>query len=413
MAEDGYDGGYENVQEDFYAERGRIRDDDYKRSSKYYDEPVRKPGTRYKERSTPRASKSGRRKDYRDDDDDLDDDFYRGLSRRATAPATMKGGFNEKDGYYDDEFQDDYDYEAAIDKYNRKINPEDPSHAQLQNTKDVTSNGVIDRLDRLLKTGGTDTLLSTSQQALKLFSAFNPTVGHSTGKDPEGLFDPGSLAGTIGDIRTASRLKGLVGTYEWAKEHKRSKKEDDDPVARGIVWAQIAAGFAFSGYENLGFLASKGAIKLSKDDEKSKKRADNWLMQSCRYWLAHVVLEQGRLAREIQKNKKEIQRIKDEIADDNWDDEYYDQDKFFDRHDNFLYDEAEDDAYDRIDELKKKNKDFKKQIAIQAAWTPVAANYSVEKPFLSPKVGSVLGLGAAGTKLHGLWKATKDPEPEK
>jgi len=117
-----------------------------------------------------------------------------------------------------------------------------------------------------------------------------------------------ALSSLISDVRIFARIFGLLGIYRWGKAVMQNKEQDS--VVRSITSVQVACNVAFQMLENGAYLSSKGVLGWS---EQKQNRAWLW---SCRFWMAHVVLDFGRLwrEREIAKDK----RVEGKEAGNGW-----------------------------------------------------------------------------------------------
>jgi Peroxisomal biogenesis factor 11 (PEX11) len=99
-----------------------------------------------------------------------------------------------------------------------------------------------------------------------------------------------ALADLIADIRAFLRVWGTLGIWSWGSEVL--KEPPKDKVLKWITWMQIGANVAYQYLENGAYLAQHGILGL---DEQKQMR---WWVWSSRFWMAHVVLDFGRLWRE-------------------------------------------------------------------------------------------------------------------
>lgn len=99
------------------------------------------------------------------------------------------------------------------------------------------------------------------------------------------------LADTIADVRIFLRLRGLLSIYAWAVDSYM--RPSRDPAVKLLVWAQVGVNTAFQALENTAYLVSKGVLRGERWQEREMKL---WAW-SCRFWVAHVVLEAARLLR--------------------------------------------------------------------------------------------------------------------
>lgn len=86
----------------------------------------------------------------------------------------------------------------------------------------------------------------------------------------------------------------MLGIYKWAKSvFDPENGKGKDTVLKRIEYAQVLVNMCFQYLENGAYLSSKGVFGW---DEKRQNRAWIW---SSRFWMAHVVLDFGRLGREL------------------------------------------------------------------------------------------------------------------
>ncbi|KAG9243703.1 hypothetical protein BJ878DRAFT_509497 [Calycina marina] len=119
-----------------------------------------------------------------------------------------------------------------------------------------------------------------------------------------------ALSALISDVRIFARMFGLVGIYHWGKGVVADKAQDQ--MIRRITLMQVVMNVAFQTLENGAYLSSKGVLGWSLE-----KQNKAWLW-SCRFWMAHVVLDFGRLVRERQVRRGGDEREKEAKLDRAW-----------------------------------------------------------------------------------------------
>nr|POF13579.1 uncharacterized protein c1f12.04c [Quercus suber] len=182
------------------------------------------------------------------------------------------------------------------------------------------------------------------------------------------------LGDTIADVRIFLRLRGLLGIYAWGCDAYAHPSRD--PAVKLLVGAQVAVNTAFQVLENVAYLVSKGVIRgqVWKDRE-----AKLWAW-SCRFWVAHVVLECVRLLR---------------VRGMGWREELGAQS-----------DVDKQDVSTRSKELEKR---WHREFYTNAAWFPLTLHWSFVDPAHSPISETMIGafgMVAGWSGVRNAWAAT-------
>ena len=175
------------------------------------------------------------------------------------------------------------------------------------------------------------------------------------------------LANLIDDFRVFLRLAGLFKIWSWAAETWRTPPADD--WLKRIVWTQIAANTCYQYLENGAYLASKGVLNFH------PTKINNWYVWSARFWMAHVVLEFGRLLR-----VRVLRRRQGKVSGG---------------------EEKEDKLMVAKEEVA-----WWRDVYVNAAWMPLTVHYSVEGGYVSEATVSALGLVAGLFGIRNAWRET-------
>ncbi|MCJ1401034.1 hypothetical protein MMC11_004246 [Xylographa trunciseda] len=183
-----------------------------------------------------------------------------------------------------------------------------------------------------------------------------------------------ALAALIDDVRIFLRLGGLLSIYTWGASVYRSPPQDK--VLRTIVWGQVGACALFQYLENGAYLGSKGVFAFDND------KVNKWYVWSSRFWMAHVVLEFGRLAR--QRSLRRMEAVSKDRA------------------------ERQDDESDqgKVSTKIEEEKEWWKQVYVNSAWLPVTVHYGSETGIVGEAQLALLGLVAGILGLRDAWRAT-------
>ncbi|MCJ1284032.1 hypothetical protein MMC26_003363 [Xylographa opegraphella] len=222
-----------------------------------------------------------------------------------------------------------------------------------------------------------DNLLSQLPYALPPFSTFFATLIPSpTSRLFRLTTSTAALAALIDDVRIFLRLGGLLSIYTWGASIYRSPPQDR--VLRSIVWGQVGACAIFQYLENGAYLGSKGVFAFGNE------KVNSWYVWSSRFWMAHVVLEFGRLARQWSINQ-EVSSSKDLGSVQQGEET---------NHGQILARREEED------------REWWKQVYVNAAWFPVTVHYGSESGLVGEAQLAVLGLVAGVLGLRDAWRAT-------
>jgi len=183
-----------------------------------------------------------------------------------------------------------------------------------------------------------------------------------------------ALAALIDDVRIFLRLGGLLSIYTWGASVYRSPPQDR--VLRSLVWGQVGACALFQYLENGAYLGSKGVFAFG------SYKVNKWYVWSSRFWMMHVILEFGRLARQrsLRRNEnvgKEEANKQDNESNDN-----------------------------RISMKREEEREWWQQVYVNAAWLPVTVHYGSETGIVGEAQLALLGLVAGVLGLRDAWRAT-------
>ncbi|MCJ1380036.1 hypothetical protein MMC17_003139 [Xylographa soralifera] len=187
-----------------------------------------------------------------------------------------------------------------------------------------------------------------------------------------------ALAALIDDVRIFLRLGGLFSIYTWGASTYRSPPQDR--VLRSIAWGQIGACALFQYLENGAYLGSKGVFAFGNE------KVNKWYVWSSRFWMAHVILEFGRLARQWSINREEppSKDVRSERQGDKV------------NHGQVLARREEED------------RELWRQVYVNAAWFPVTVHYGSESGLVGEAQLALLGLVAGVLGIRDAWRATDD-----
>lgn len=174
------------------------------------------------------------------------------------------------------------------------------------------------------------------------------------------------MASMISDVRTFTRLWGLIGVYAWA----RSTYYDGphDALLRATAWAQIVANAAYYVLEHGAYLASKNIIRGWSD----KKQA-RWWLWSGRCFAGHVALDYVRLwrTRQLREEAKEMGEEKE----------------------------------DKL-EARRAEQVWWRELAVNAAYSPLVVHWSLESGYVSDAWVGLLGATAGLLGFREAWRKT-------
>lgn len=190
-----------------------------------------------------------------------------------------------------------------------------------------------------------------------------------------------SASSMISDIRTALRLWGLLGMWQWGKSVFCNPSEDK--VVQRISEIQVVVNTIYQVLENGAYLSGKGVMGWS--EERQNKA---WLWSS-RMWATHVGLEFVRLGHELMQSKKKKKGgFKEPLMTD-----------------------VEKTAEDALEEatllaiaVKEKQAAWKRQVVVNGAYAPMTIHWSLEGGLLTPFVVGCLGTVVGVTNIRQLWK---------
>ncbi|MCJ1317790.1 hypothetical protein MMC15_003117 [Xylographa vitiligo] len=185
-----------------------------------------------------------------------------------------------------------------------------------------------------------------------------------------------ALAALIDDVRIFLRLGGLISIYTWGASTYRSPPQDR--VLRSIAWGQIGACALFQYLENGAYLGSKGVFAFGSE------KVNRWYVWSSRFWMAHVVLEFGRLARQwsISREEPASKDVKSERQGD------------------------EVNNGQILARREEEDREWWKQVYVNAAWLPVTVHYGSESGLVGEAQLALLGLVAGVVGIRDAWRAT-------
>ena len=140
--------------------------------------------------------------------------------------------------------------------------------------------------------------------------------------------------------------------------------KEQDSVIKNITSIQVACNVAFQTLENGAYLSSKGVFGWS---EQAQNRAWLW---SCRFWMAHVVLDFGRLWREREIQKAKAKGVAEKESGNEWEKAWW------------------------------------RQVVVNGSWFPLTLHWGLEKGLLSDfgvgMFGSVCGVSGLQVLLKNV-----------
>ncbi|MCJ1474894.1 hypothetical protein MMC13_003554 [Lambiella insularis] len=216
-------------------------------------------------------------------------------------------------------------------------------------------------------------ILSNSR-AVSLFSSRISSSGFAT--LTSFTTSTAALATLIDDVRIFLRLGSILSIYTWGASVYHFPPKDR--ILQSIAWSQVCACALFQYLENGAYLGSKGVLGFG------PRKVSNWYIWSSRFWMAHVLLEFGRLGREWAL-RRENNRPALETSD---------------KDDNGV--EAKRGEIGKLEE-----KDgWWRQIYINAAWLPITVHYGTESGLTGEAPIAILGLIAGLPGLRDAWRDT-------
>jgi len=216
----------------------------------------------------------------------------------------------------------------------------------------------------------------------------------------------------IDDFRIFLRLPALLSIWTWGASVYRFPPKDR--VQKVIVWAQVISCALFQTLENAAYLGSKGVIDLGRWVEggsgRGVARAYVW---SSRFWMAHVVLEFGRLGRVWALRENDTGNSRDQsvepataegavIGDT-------EVEKEGGKETGLAVSEGEAGTSDHESDLEKRTAEEQawwKDIYVNAAWLPLTVHWSTEDGIASEAQVAILGMIPGILGLKAAWRAT-------
>ncbi|TVY88321.1 hypothetical protein LAWI1_G007154 [Lachnellula willkommii] len=175
-----------------------------------------------------------------------------------------------------------------------------------------------------------------------------------------------ALSSLVSDFRIFARLWGLLGLWAWGKSAWLEPSKDI--VLARIAYAQVFVNVCYQYLENGAYLSSKGALGWN-----GEKQGWAWVWSS-RFWMAHTVLDLGKLYHEWQ-----VRRGKGGDGDE---------------------------------EVKEKSEEvwrglWKKQLVVDLAYAPLTVHYSLENGLMGDFLVALFGSVAGLTGFRYLWRNTR------
>lgn len=180
-----------------------------------------------------------------------------------------------------------------------------------------------------------------------------------------------ALADLIADFRIFLRLWGLLGIWSWGAATWREPPQDR--VLRAVAWAQVLANAVYQAMENAAYLGSHGVLRMSEATQ------NRWYAVSSRFWMAHVVLDFGRLARMRQLRHRRGDRVGVE--------------------------KEERDGAGKVQMVKEEAK-WWSEAYVNAAYAPLTVHWSLEQGCLSEAWVGFLGTIAGLVGFKERWQET-------
>lgn len=217
----------------------------------------------------------------------------------------------------------------------------------------------------------------------------------------------------IDDFRIFLRLPALLSIWAWGASVYRSPPKDR--VLRAIAWAQVISCALFQALENAAYLGSKGVLDLGRWVEgKNSRGVARAFVWTSRFWMAHVVLEFGRLGRVwVLRQREGTNGSKDEsvtsvqaegaITGDT------EVEKEGGKETGLAVNGGEAGASDNESGLDTRTADERawwKDIYVNAAWLPLTMHWSTEEGIASEAQVAILGMIPGYLGLREAWRAT-------
>ncbi|KAL9120586.1 MAG: hypothetical protein Q9187_002864, partial [Circinaria calcarea] len=185
-----------------------------------------------------------------------------------------------------------------------------------------------------------------------------------------------ALAALIDDVRLFLRLWGLCGIWAWAV--RTWKQPPRDGVLRAIAWAQVAANAAYQFLENGAYLAEHGVLSAQGG------RVERWYAWSSRFWMVHVCLDLGRLARvrALRREREQRERVS--------------------RQGEGVLEEKEEKIAREVRAAEERQ--WWRELVVNLAYAPMTVHWSLEGGLLSEAQVGALGVVAGAMGIGEAWR---------
>ena len=177
-------------------------------------------------------------------------------------------------------------------------------------------------------------------------------------------------ASTISDVRMFMRLFALLGVYGMAKRTWSAPPKDT--LTKAMAWGQVGSLVGYQVLENVAYLAGKGILK---GERFSAEKQTRWFIVACRFWMAYVGLEAGRLLRDWQLNLTEEVRV-------------------------------EEKGQDAVEKRKNDVAAWRRAWYANAAYSPMTVHYSFEQGCLNDEQLGFLGVIVGFIGFGHMWRQT-------
>jgi len=148
-------------------------------------------------------------------------------------------------------------------------------------------------------------------------------------------------------------------------------------VLRALAWGMVGVDAAYQGLENAVYLGEHGVVRVGRE------RRDRWGLWSVRFWLAHVVLDCGRLGWEWVVWGRGGQEER-EVGEK---------------------EEGKEGKVERVDRVRDGER-WWREVCVNAAYAPLTVHWSLERGCVSESWVGFLGLVAGAVGLREVWAET-------
>lgn len=214
----------------------------------------------------------------------------------------------------------------------------------------------------------------------------------------------------VDDFRIFLRLPALLSIWAWGASIYRSPPKDR--VLKAIAWAQVMSCALFQALENAAYLGSKGVVDLGRwverGNDRGVARAYVW---SSRFWMAHVLLEFGRLGRVwALKENDETGSSRDQSAAEHAVTGGPEVEKEGGKETGLVVSEGGAETLSNhegdFDKTTAEERAWWKDIYVNAAWLPLTMHWGQEEGIASEAQIAILGMIPGILGLKAAWRAT-------